>query len=951
MHAPNILATRTDSRTGTMHYRFKSALLLLTAFRAGVGIFLLAPFCTLVSAEGASTLQLDDCNAPEFQTVLRNSPSTAQEANAYWLNRQLIKWPNAAMVGIYKLYYSSQGQLHAPHGSAVTGADGALQLDLVTHELPAATATRFKYVADGALLSLRASDLVRLPPLLTGQLLLVQENERGEVGNSTALQVAGALDDLYVRAEATSDLGVRILTHHTQFKLWAPTAQQVSVCLHRKGSGPVLTAHSLRRDDATGAWSVRVPRDLSGHYYTYMVDVFVAGVGMVRNRVTDPYSISLTTDSARSYIADLNAPSLKPYGWSKTPVPVKVRHPTEMVVYELHVRDFSANDASVNARHRGKYLAFTDTRSYGMRHLQALANAGLTDIHLLPVFDIATVPEDGCVAPVIHGQAPDSEGQQAQVMQFAAKDCFNWGYDPFHFSAPEGSFATDASDGATRIREFRAMVLALHRAGLRVGMDVVYNHTAASGQSEKSVLDRIVPGYYHRLDAAGKVERSTCCDNTATENMMMGKLMIDSTVLWATQYHVDSFRFDLMAHQPRSVMESLQIAVDAATGKHINLIGEGWNFGEVANGARFVQASQLSLNNSGIGTFSDRGRDAIRGGGAGDDGAALVANQGYINGFVYDPNDVAPKGTTASNLRQLADHVRVGLAGSIRDFSLITHEDIRKALREIDYGGQPAGYASEPSEVVNYVENHDNQTLFDINAYKLPLGTASEDRMRVQMLGVAINAFSQGIAYFHAGIDTLRSKSMDANSYDSGDWFNRIDWTYTDNYFGTGAPPKSDNGRNYAWIKPRLANPSIRPRPLEIAAARDMFRTLIQIRSSTTLFRLRSATDIKKRLQFYNTGANQNPVVLIGHVDGEGYPGAVFGELIYLINVAPTAQQIVLDEMRNKKLVLHPALQAAAIRDARISAADYENQTGQFTIPGRTALVYVRPLGRLKGRR
>ena len=157
------------------------------------------------------------------------------------------------------------------------------------------------------------------------------------------------------------------------------------------------------------------------------------------------------------------------------------------------------------------------------------------------------------------------------------------------------------------------MVQALHRAGLRVGMDVVYNHTTVSGQEPRSVLDRIVPGYYHRLDAAGAVERSTCCDNTATEHAMMARLMADSVALWAQHHRIDSFRFDLMGHQPRAAMEAVQSAANAAAGRHVPLLGEGWNFGEVADGKRFVQASQLSLNDSGIGTFSDRARDAVRG--------------------------------------------------------------------------------------------------------------------------------------------------------------------------------------------------------------------------------------------------------------------------------------------------------------------------------------------------
>lgn len=896
-----------------------------------------------VSASGKG-LALEDCDSAEFQTVLRASPMGSRlESRAYWLNRQLAQWPGLDTSGNFKLYYSASGQLLATEGAAVRGADGALSLDVFQGRLPATLARRFKFVADGVLLSVRPMDLARLPALQQQQLVLVQEDAEGQVSHATTLQLAGALDDLYARAEGVKDLGVAVGPKYTRFKLWAPTAQQVSLCLYATGSSPASARQTMSRDAVTGVWWSRQDADRSGQYYKYLVDVFVPGVGMVRNRVTDPYAVSLTTDSKRSYIADLNAASLKPSGWDSTPVPRKVQAQTDMVVYELHVRDFSINDNSVSAARRGKYLAFTEGQSHGMKHLKALSDAGLTDVHLLPVFDLATIPEASCVTPLVPaGQAPDSETQQALVMASAAKDCFNWGYDPYHFNAPEGSYAIDAADGAVRILEFRQLVQALHQAGLRVGMDVVYNHTAASGQNEKSVLDRIVPGYYQRLNAAGVVERSTCCDNTATENMMMGKLMIDSTVLWATQYKIDSFRFDLMAHQPRSVMQALQTRVDQAAGRVVNLIGEGWNFGEVADGARFVQASQLSLNGSGIATFSDRGRDAVRGGRASDSGEALMQNQGYLNGLVYDRNALASAATPLSELLQAADLVRVGLAGSIRDYALTTYLDATKKLQDIDYGGQSAGYASQPGEVVNYVENHDNQTLFDINAYKLPLSTSREDRARVQMLGVAINAFSQGVAYFHAGIDTLRSKSMDGNSYDSGDWFNRLDWSYSDNYFGTGAPPKGDNGGSYGLIKPLLANPDITPSAREIAMARDMFRDLLKLRASSTLFRLRSSEDIKARLKFFNTGAGQIPTLLVGHLDGAGYPGAGFKELLYFVNVDKTAQQLRLPSEQGKPYVLHPLHLASGAADKRpVLQARFESDSGRFRVPARTALVYV----------
>jgi pullulanase/glycogen debranching enzyme len=877
---------------------------------------------------------LADCDGA-FATTLHATP--ASDARAYWLNRQLLKWPGAdAADGTFKLYFSATAQLRTTAGARVAGADGVIALSRFDGALPADVAQRFKFVSNGLVLAVAAADAARVPAALRQQTLLVLEAEDGTVRDATSLQLAGALDDLYAGAAKADDLGVTIGPRNAGFKLWAPTAQNVAVCTYATGAGKASTITPMKRDDATGIWSARAGRD--GQYYQYLVDVVAPGAGLVRNLVTDPYSISLTTDSKRSYIADLGAAKLKPAGWDKTPSPNKVAAQTDMTVYELHVRDFSINDSTVSAAHRGKYAAFTETGSNGMKHLAALSKAGMTDIHLLPVYDIGSVPEQGCVAPKIPAAAPDSEEQQAVVEQIKFKDCYNWGYDPFHYSAPEGSYSTDPADGAKRIIEFRQMVQALHKTGLRVGMDVVYNHTFIAGQNEKSVLDRVVPGYYHRLNAKGDIERSTCCDNTATENLMMGKLMVDSVALWATQYKIDSFRFDLMGHQPRAAMEQIQ----ARVGKRIHLIGEGWNFGEVADGARFVQASQLSLNGSGIGTFSDRGRDAVRGGGAGDSGTQLITQQGYINGLVYDANEQAGQRPLA-DLLHASDMVKVGLAGTIRSYPLTTADGRMVALQDIVYGGnQPAGYASEPSEAVNYVENHDNQTLYDINAFKLPQATTARERAQVQMLGAAINAFSQGVAYFHAGFDILRSKSLDRNSFESGDWFNRLDWSYQDNYYGTGLPPAADNGKDYALIKPLLRNANIKPAPADIAYARDAFRDLLAIRSSSTLFRLRTAEDIKQRLRFFNTGPSQVPTVIAAHVDGNGYQGARFKSITYLINVDKVAQRITVDEEKGRNYQLHPVHTSMTAADKRVaSEAKYDETTGSYVIPARSAVVFV----------
>jgi len=390
-------------------------------------------------------------------------------------------------------------------------------------------------------------------------------------------------------------------------------------------------------------------------------------------------------------------------------------------------------------------------------------------------------------------------------------------------------------------------------------------------------------------------------------------------------------------------MEELQRRVDAAAGRPVLLLGEGWNFGEVADGARFVQASQLSLNGSGIATFSDRARDAIRGGGAGDNDERQVQIQGFVNGLYYDRNADAPSSVTAADLMRAGDLVRVGLAGSLRGYRMQAYDGRELRLEQIPYGGgQPAGYVTSPGEVVNYVENHDNQTLYDLNAFKLPLGTSSADRARVQVLAAALNAFSQGITYWHAGFELLRSKSMDRNSFDSGDWFNRLDWTGRDNFFGTGLPPARDNAASWPLMRPRLADARLRPSAADIDWTRAAFLDLMRMRSSSTLFRLRSAADVHERLRFLNTGPEQVPTVIAAHLQGNGYPGAGFREILYLVNVDLEPHALVLATERGKRYVLHPVHRELRAADRRAAGESlFDPLTGRFTVPARTAVVFV----------
>ena len=579
------------------------------------------------------------------------------------------------------------------------------------------------------------------------------------------------------------------------------------------------------------------------------------------------------------------------------------------------------------------------------------------------MFDIATIAEDRSTwqqpdPAVLATYPPDSDRQQAAVTATQATDGFNWGYDPWHYTAPEGSYATDP-EGATRIVEFRDMVAALNGTGLRVVMDVVYNHTTAGGQDPKSVLDRIVPGYFHRLDDTGAITTSTCCANTASEHHMMEKLLIDSVVTWAREYKVDGFRFDLMGHHPRSTMLKLRAALDELTvaddgvdGESIYLYGEGWNFGEVANDARFVQATQLNMGGTGIGTFNDRLRDAVRGGGPFDGGDALVRNQGVINGVWYDPNELVVTSGSPSEAAQRAelllsaDQIRVGLAGNLADYTFVDRTGATVTGSQVDYNGAPAGYTDDPQEHIVYVEAHDNQTLFDIGQYHHPLGTSTADRVRAQNVGLDFTVLAQGVPFIHAGEELLRSKSMDRNSYDSGDWFNRLDLAGETSTWASGLPPAADNQADWPQIGPRLTGLPA-PEADDMAASSQHLQELLAIRADSPLFRLGTAAEVQERLAFANTGPAQVPGLIVMTLDDPAVTPRTTGDLdpdadrlAVLFNPTDAAITYAVGSWAGEDgVALHPVQAASA--DPVVRGATFDAATGTFTIPARTTAVFV----------
>jgi len=284
---------------------------------------------------------------------LRQISST--DARAVWLDRRLVKWPRVSGNGV-RLCHSATGQIQVAADAAVQGADGCVSLDAFSGSVPAALAQRFKYVAGGGVFSVRDADLARLPALHQQQLVLVQEDAQGKVQNATTAQIAGALDDLYAAANAVPDLGAVVANGSTSFKLWAPTAQSVSLVLSMPIKGTPLSRTSteaMTRDAATGVWQLTKPGSLQSSSYRYQVQVFVKGTGLVKNLVTDPYSLGLSLGGQQSVVMDLNAAASKPAGWDASAPPATVTAPSDMSIYELHVRDFSINDATVPAARRG----------------------------------------------------------------------------------------------------------------------------------------------------------------------------------------------------------------------------------------------------------------------------------------------------------------------------------------------------------------------------------------------------------------------------------------------------------------------------------------------------------------------------------------------------------------------------------------------------------------------
>lgn len=498
----------------------------------------------------------------------------------------------------------------------------------------------------------------------------------------------------------------------TKFTLWAPTAEEVRVLLFDSGSEGSASATLTMEPGEDGTWSTKVAQDLKGKFYTFNVKVKGQWLGDTPGIMAKAVGVN----GQRAAIIDLR--STDPEGWTEDVRP-PLKDYADIVVYEMHHRDFSLDSVS-GIQHKGKYLALTEqgTKSSlgektGIDHLKEL---GVTHVHLLPSYDYASVDE--------------SRLDQAQ---------YNWGYDPRNYNVPDGSYSTDPFTPDVRIKEFKQMVQALHRAGIRVVLDVVYNHTY---NTEESNFERTVPGYFYRQTKDGQWANGSGCGNeTASDRAMMRKYMVESVVYWAKEYHIDGFRFDLMGIHDIRTMNEIREALDQVD-PSIFLYGEGWAAAspQLDEGKLAMKANVSRMPR--IAVFSDEMRDGLRGNWSNDqEGAFLIGQPGHEMS------------------------IKFGIVGAIQ------HPQV--AYDSVNYSKQP--WAKQPTQMISYVSCHDDMCLADRLKATLP-DAKPEELAALHKLAETFVFTSQGVPFVFAGDEIMRDKKGVHNSYNSPDSINTIDW-------------------------------------------------------------------------------------------------------------------------------------------------------------------------------
>lgn len=624
------------------------------------------------------------------------------------------------------------------------------------------------------------------------------------------------------------DLGFTYTSEATVFKMWSPAAQEVMVNVYKQGNGDDLEGSFKMKRGNDGEWSFTLNGDHKNKYYTYQV----RQNGQLLQEKPDLYSVAVGVNGQRSMIVSLD--DTDPAGWENDQRPALENY-TDIVLYELHIRDISIHETS-GAQYKGKYLALTEEGtkspnglSTGLDHIKEL---GVTHVHLLPTFD--------------HKSIDETRLDEAQ---------YNWGYDPLNYNVPEGSFSTDPYDGRTRIKEFKEMVKAFHSNGIRVILDVVYNHT---GQTEDSNFNQLVPDYFYRQRADGSFSDASACGNeTASERLMMRKYMIESVKHWINEYHLDGFRFDLMGIHDMTTMNEISAAVRAID-PTIFVYGEGWKAGDspLPDDQLALKANTFKMEK--VSAFSDDLRDGLK-------GSVFEHEQ---RGFVSQGN-----GTKES--------IKFGIVASTQ------HPQIN--YEAVNYSNAP--WATDPSQTISYVSCHDNHTLFDRLQISNPEATERE-LIKMHKLAETIVLTSQGVPFIHAGMEMLRTKNGEENSYNLPDEINQIVWSRKEKY---------EEVFNY-------------------------YKNLIALRKAHPAFRMPNTEMIQEHLQFLDIeGENFLAYRLKDHANGDTWK-----EILVMLNGSDLNKTLALPKGRWTLVGNGEIINQNGIGRSR---------SGSITVPAMTAFI------------
>lgn len=633
-----------------------------------------------------------------------------------------------------------------------------------------------------------------------------------------------SLDDFPTTEES---LWLDYSKERTVFKVWSPTAEMVKLNFYEKGNGGEVTETHKLNPNPNGLWTKEVAGDLNGRYYTYQVQVD----GKWLAETPGTYAQAVGVNGKRAMVLDLE--STNPDGWQSDKGP-EIKTPNEAIIYELHIRDLTIHP-DAGSSYPGKYLGLVEAGTKGPKNVQTaidhIKELGITHVHLLPTYDHYSIDENNLEKPQ-----------------------FNWGYDPQNYNVPEGSFSTNPFKAEVRIKEFKQMVKTFHDNGIGVILDVVYNHT---GRTEESNFNLENPNYYYRFREDGSFSDAAACGNeTSSDRHMTQKFILESVKYWAKEYHLDGFRFDLMGIHDIETMNKVASSVKEIN-PNIFVYGEGWTAGDSPLPEEKRALKKHILQMPQISAFSDDIRDGLKG----------SVFEDESTGFV-------------SGAKEMEESVKFGIVGSIQHPQI----DYKKVI----YSDAP--WANEPWQAISYVSCHDNHTIYD----KLLVSrrdAKERERIKMNKLATAIVMTSQGTAFIHAGSEMLRTKYEEHNSYKSPDSINQFDWS----------------------------------RKVKYKEVFDYYQNLIKLRKEHPAFRMTSAEDVRKNLEFKTIKDGIVSYQIKNNANGDSW------KTIYVIyNANPEV----------KKFVLEPGSWNIGVYNDRFSNdKGYKAPPGMLRIPATSMVV------------